>query len=172
MVSTTDCVVLVPTATWPNETVEGLAVTLSLVAPVPSSCTSRVEFEALLVKTIHPPVHPVPVGEKVTFSVTLCPAGRVKGKLRPDALNSGALIFIAETVMLVCPPLVKTKTSVSGCPTATLPKPKADGAPVSCFAVAPALKGIITADTVTVMKKKTRREKCRVRDWGSRMSSV
>jgi hypothetical protein len=75
--------------------------------------------------------------------------------------------------MLVCPPLVKTRTSVSGCPTTTLPKLKADGAPVSCFAVAPALKGIITADTVTVMmRKKTRIEKCRVRDWGSGMPLV
>ena len=173
MVSTTDRVVLAPTATWPNETVEGLAVKVSLVAPVPWSCTSRVEFEAFPVKKIHPPVHPVLVGEKVTFSVALCPAGRVKGNLKPDALNSVPLSFIAETVMLVCPPLVKTRTSVSGCPTTTLPKLKADGAPVSCFAVAPALKGIITADTVTVMmKKKTRIEKCRVRGWGSRMPSA
>jgi len=165
--------VLAPTATWPNETVEGLAVTLSLVAPVPWSCTKRVEFEALLVKRIHAPVHPVAVGEKVTFSVALCPAGRVNGKLKPEALNSVAISFIAETVTLVCPLLVKTRTSVAGCPTITLPKFKADGAPVSCFAVAPALKAIITADTVTVMmKKKTRIEKRREKDWGSRMPSV
>ena len=171
MVNTTDCVVLVPTATWPNETLEGLAVTLSLVAPVPWSCTSRVEFEALLVKKIHPPVHPVLVGEKVTFSAALCPACRVRGKLKPDARNSVALSFIAETVMLVCPPFLKTRTSVSEWPTRTLPKLKADGAPVSCVALA--LEGIITADTVAVMmKKKARIEKGRVRDWGSRMPSV
>jgi hypothetical protein len=166
-------VVLVPTATWPNETVEGLAVTLSLVAPVPWSCTKRVEFEALLVKRIHAPVHPVLVGEKVTFSVALCPAGRVNGKLKPEALNSVAIRFIAETVTLVCPLLVKTRTSVSGCPTITLPKFKADGAPVSC--VAPALKGIITADTVAVMmkmKKKARIEKRRAGDRGSRIPLV
>lgn len=113
----------------------------------------------MLVKIIYPPVHPVVVGEKVTLSVTLCPAGRVKGKRKPDALNSVALTFIAETVTLVGPPLLKTRTSVSACPRITLPKLKADGAPVSCFAVAPALKGIITEETVTVMKKKTRIEK-------------
>ena len=126
----------------------------------------------MLVKRIDPPVHPVLVGENVTFSVALCPAGRVKGKLKPEALNSVTLSFTAETLMLVGPSLVKTRTSVSGCPTTTLPKLKADGAPVS-FAVAPALKGIITASTVTLMmKKKTRIEKGRVMDWGSRMRSV
>jgi hypothetical protein len=132
-----------------------------------------VEFEALLVKKIHPPLHPVLVGEKVTFSAALCPACRVRGKLKPDARNSVALSFIAETVMLVCPPFLKTRTSVSGWPTITLPKLKADGAPVSCFAVAPALKGIITADTVTVrMKKKARIEKGRAWERGSRIPSV
>jgi hypothetical protein len=130
-----------------------------------------VEFEALLVNKIHPPLHPVLVGEKVTFSAALCPAGRVRGNLKPDALNSAALSFIAETVMLVCPPFLKTRTSVSGWPTITLPKLKADGAPVSC--VAPALKGIITADTVTVMmKKKARIEKGRAGDRGSRIPLV
>src|SRR5208282_54470 len=36
-VSTTGTVDMVPIATWPNDTIEGLAVTASLLTPVPST---------------------------------------------------------------------------------------------------------------------------------------
>jgi hypothetical protein len=94
---------LPPTATWPKETLEGLAPKLSLVAPVPESCTLRTEFEALLVNVATAPVHAAVVGEKVTRSATLFPAGRIKGKANPDALNSDPPRFTVETVTLVGP---------------------------------------------------------------------
>jgi hypothetical protein len=101
---------LPPTATWPNETLEGLAPKVSLVAPVPSSSTLRTEFEALLVNVATAPVHPVLVGEKVTFSATLFPAGRINGKANPDARNSVPPRFTVETVTLVGPLFVNDRT--------------------------------------------------------------
>jgi hypothetical protein len=105
----------------------------------------------LLVNITHPPVHPVAVGEKVTFSGTLCPAGRLNGKLKLDTLNSVPLSFIAETVTLVCPPFLRTITSVSFCPIRTLPKRKPDGVHVNCCAAARSHKDSIVTNRVKVM---------------------
>src|ERR1035441_848282 len=46
-VITTGTVVLVPNATWPNDTVEGLAVTASLARPVPTTRRRRGTFADL-----------------------------------------------------------------------------------------------------------------------------
>ena len=126
----------------------------------------------MLVNITHPPVHPVAVGEKVTFIGTLCPAGRLNGKLKLDTLNSVPLSFIAETVTLVCPPFVRTTTSVSFCPIRTLPKRRLDGVHVSCGVAARTHKGSIVANRMTVMLEKTRVERGRALDWGSRMPLV
>jgi hypothetical protein len=101
---------LAPTATWPNEMLEGLAPNVSLVAPVPASSTLRTELEALLVNVAYAPVHPVVVGEKFKFSAMLFPAGRINGKVNPEALNSVPPRFTVETLTLVGPLFVNDTT--------------------------------------------------------------
>jgi len=146
---------LAPTATWPNETLEGLAAKASLVAPAASSSSLSTEFEALLLKIADVPTHPVVVGEKVTFTATLLPAGITRGNVRPDMLNSFPLSLIAETVTLFDPVLDKTTTCVSLCPTRTPPKRTTDGAHVSCSA-ARAGNGNIMTMAAKVRRKTTR----------------
>ena len=86
----------------------------------------------MLVNVIPACVHPVLVGENVTLSGTLCPAGRIKGKVSPDALNIVPVVFMADTVTLLCALFVRTTTSLSLCPITTLPKSRVDGVDVNC----------------------------------------
>ncbi len=159
LLSTTATVELDPTATWPNEMLAGLATRLSLVVPEPPSSNANCVFEALLVIVVFPPAHPVAVGEKVMFSATLWPAARTNGSFRLDRLNPLPLTLAAETVTLVCPPLVKTTISVSVCPRGTPPKRIEQGAQVNCLV--DALENADEAKSATVMIRvmKTRVEK-------------
>lgn len=111
--STTGTVVLVPIATGPNETIEGLAFTASLLTPAPATPSVRLEFEALLEKWSVPDVQLSDVGVKLTLTSTLCPASKTSGRLKPDALNSGLLTTSPETVRLVCPVFVTVTNKVS-----------------------------------------------------------
>jgi hypothetical protein len=172
LVRTTGSVELDPTDTWPNETLAGLAVKLSLVVPVPRMFNRSAGFEAVLVNVPTPGTHPATVGEKITLSETLCPAARFKGKLKLERLNSVPLRLNADTVTLVCPPFVKTTTWVSVCPSGTAPKRNRDGVQVNCWVAALAHKFNIVTNIVIVMRKKTRVEKGWGRDWGSLMSPV
>jgi hypothetical protein len=70
----------------------------------------RTEFEALLVNVATAPVHAVVVGEKVTCSATLFPAGTTNGTANPDARNSVPPRFTVETVTLVVPLFVNDRT--------------------------------------------------------------
>jgi hypothetical protein len=97
--------------TWPNDAIEGLAVTGSLLRPVPP--TLRLAVDALPKKLIVPPVDPVIVGAKVTLRLTLCPAGRTSGRLKEDVVNWELPTAIAETVALVCPVFVTVTRKVS-----------------------------------------------------------
>jgi hypothetical protein len=90
-----------------------VAVTASLLTPVPRTSSGRITFAALLINLIAPPVHPVTVGVKLTFSSTLCPASKTSGRLKEDAVNSELLAVILEMVALVCPLLVKATGKVS-----------------------------------------------------------
>ena len=74
--STTGTVVLVPIATGPNEIIEGMAVTASLLTPAPATPSVRLEFEALLEKWSEPDVQLSDVGVKLTLTSTLCPASK------------------------------------------------------------------------------------------------
>ena len=67
----------------------------------------------MLVKVLLPIAHPVVVGENVTLAETLCPADRVRGKVRFERLNSLALVLLAVSVTLVVPVFVNTTTCVS-----------------------------------------------------------
>jgi hypothetical protein len=155
LVSTTGRVELVPTATCPKERLEGLIPIPSLVTPVPRTAKRSVGFEASLVNVTVPGVHPVVVGEKITFSETLCPAGTINGNAA-GAANCAKLAFIAETVTLVWPPLVKTTTAVSLWPITTLPRCRADGAHVSCCVAARTHRGSIVTKIMTVKMEETR----------------
>ena len=109
-VSTTGTVDLDPIATWPNDTIEGLAATGSLLSPVPPTLRLAV---ALPKNLIVPPVHPPVVGAKVTFRLILCPADNTSGRLKEDVVNSELPTVIPETVALVCPVFVTVTSKVS-----------------------------------------------------------
>ncbi len=102
-VSTTGTVELVPIATWPNDTLEGLEVPHSLRVPAPETATASVSFDALLEKLMVPYVHPVIVGVKTTLRSTLCPAGKTSGSVNLDVVNWALPAVIAEIVTLVGP---------------------------------------------------------------------
>jgi len=110
-VSTTGNVDVAPIVTWPNETIEGLAVTASEFLPVPSALRSRVD--TLLKNLIVPPVHPIVAGAKVTPTSTLCPADKTSGRLKEDVVNAELPTAIPETVTLVCPVFVTVTSRVS-----------------------------------------------------------
>jgi len=110
-VSTTGTVDVAPIATWPNDTIEGLAVRAAALSPVPPTLRSAVD--ALLKNLIVPPVHPIVVGVKLTFRSTLCPAGKTNGRLKEDVVNAELPTAIPETVTLVCPVFVTVTSKVS-----------------------------------------------------------
>jgi hypothetical protein len=112
-VNTTGRVEMVPIATCPNDTIDGLAVTASLLTPVPRTSSGRIAFDALLINLIVPPVHPIAVGVKLTFNSTLCPASRTSGRLKEDTVNSELLAVTPEMVALVSPLFVKVTGRVS-----------------------------------------------------------
>jgi hypothetical protein len=102
-VSTTGTVELVPIATGPNDTLEGLDVPHSVRVPAPDTASTSVGFDALLEKLIVPYDHPVSVGVKVTLRSTLCPADKTSGNVKLDVVNSALPAVIPDTVTLVCP---------------------------------------------------------------------
>ena len=110
-VSTTGTLDVAPIATWPNDTIEGLALTGSLLMPVPP--TLRLAVDALLKNLIVPPVHPVVVGAKLTLRLTLWPADKTSGRLKEDVVNAELSTVILETVTLVCPLFVTVTSKVS-----------------------------------------------------------
>lgn len=110
-VSTTGTVDVVPIATWPNDTIEGLALTAWLLVPVPP--TLRLVLDALVRNLIVPPVHPVVVGAKLTVRLTLWPADKTSGRLKEDVVNSELPTAIPETVALVFPVFVTVTSKVS-----------------------------------------------------------
>ena len=155
LVSVIACVTLPPTATWPNEMVEGLAAKASVAAPAASSATRRTEFEASLLNVIDVPTQPTLVGEKVTLNGTLLPAGITSGKVKPDTLNSCPLSFTTETVTALDPAFDNIATWVSLCPTRTSPKCTPDGVHVSCSAAC-ADNGNSMTMAAKLRKEKTR----------------
>ena len=112
-VSTTGTVALLPTATWPNEALDGVAVTDSLLTPAPSASSVKVELDASLENLIVPCVHPFAEGVKLTLTPTLCPAANERGRLSWGAVNSLLLIVTSEIVTLVCPVFVTVAIKVS-----------------------------------------------------------
>ena len=104
---------MVPIATWPNETMDGPAVTDSPLTPEPSTSSGRVALDASLENLIVPPTHPIAVGAKLTLRSTLCPASKTSGRLKEDVANSELPTVIPEIVALVCPLFVTVTSKVS-----------------------------------------------------------
>lgn len=105
--TTTDCVDLLPTATFPNETLEGAAMRGSLLTAFPWSPIFKLVFEAVLVAVRFPVFQPADPGANVTVALTLWPADRTMGRVTPETLNAELLDVSAETVALVLPLLVR-----------------------------------------------------------------
>ena len=167
--STTGIVELVPIATWPNDTIEGLALKDSLLTPVPSTPSTKVGLEALLEKASFPPVHPIAVGVKLTLRSKLCPEAKTSGRLKVDGVNAELLIANPETVTLVASLFVTVTIKVSLCPITTAAKRRIVGEHESRGA-ALALPGAIPTSAITmpiVRKLNGRTEKYRRMDWGS-----
>jgi len=98
---------------------------------VPESATLRAEFDALEVMA-RLPLAPLPeVGAKVTLRLALWPAFKVRGKVRPLALNPEPVAVAAEIVTLVPPELVRVSASVVVVPVVTFPKLRLAGLVVS-----------------------------------------
>ena len=100
------------------------------MVPVPASDTLREGFDALDV-TVRPPLMvAADVGENATVKLTLWPAVKVTGKLKPLALKL-EVAPAAEIVTLVPPAFVSVSASVWLLPTGTLPNPRLAGLAVS-----------------------------------------
>jgi len=173
LVSRTGIVEVDPIATLPNDTLDGVAVSDSLVTPVPARPRSRVALDALLVNLMVPPVQPCAVGVKLTFKSKLCPGDKTNGRLTLETVNSEPLTVSAVIVTVVCPLLVTVASWVSVCPTRTSPNFRPLGADASC-GLATALTGKIARSEVTIPM--VRRwtlwtESGRRMDWGSRIPS-
>jgi len=111
LVRTTGTLNVVPIATWPNDTIDGLALTGSLLMPVPP--TLRLAVDVLLKNLTVPPVHPVVVGAKLTLRLTLWPAAKTSGRLKEDVVNAELPTTIPETVALIFPVFVTVTSKVS-----------------------------------------------------------
>lgn len=86
MVTTTGRTLLFPMIMFPKLRLAGLSES-DWVEPVPASATATGELEAVLVTETLPDAFPVPVGAKAAVRFALCPAARVRGKVRPLTLN-------------------------------------------------------------------------------------
>jgi hypothetical protein len=103
--------------TLPNATDDGLGDSCPGVVPVPDSGTFRPELDALDVIARLPLTLPPDVGENVTLKLTLWPALKVVGKLKPLAVNPEPVALAAEIVTVVPPELVRVSASVWELPT-------------------------------------------------------
>jgi len=74
-------------------------------------------LDALDVTARLPVALPPDVGENLTLKLTLWPALKVIGKLKPLAVNAALVVVAAEIVTLVPPELVRVSASVWELPT-------------------------------------------------------
>jgi hypothetical protein len=127
----------VPTWTLPKPRLVGLVVSWPRVMPVPDRGTFRAGLDAFEVIARLPLTLLPEVGANVVLRLTLWPAFRVIGKLKPLTLNPEPVALAAEMVTLAPPELVMVSARVWEVPTWTLPKPRLAGLVVSWPEVAP-----------------------------------
>lgn len=122
MVTTTDKVDLLPTATFPKERLEGAALSGSLLTAFPWTPILRLVFEAVLVTVTLPLFQPAEPGVNVIVALTVWPAARTTGRVIPEMLNAELLAVSADTVALVFPLFVKVTVCARDWETSTAPK--------------------------------------------------
>jgi len=98
---------LVPTVTLPKSSDVGVTANWPCAVPVPARDIVMVEFNALELTEKLPLALPADCGANVAVKVTLWPAARVSGKLRPLMLNPIPATVACERVTLE-PPLLVT----------------------------------------------------------------
>jgi len=129
-VNVTDWVPLLPTATDPKFTLEGLAATWPCI-PVPDNAIDAGEPGALLTIEMLPVAAPADVGAKMAENEALLPALIVIGMLAPLMLNPVPEGDALVTVNVPVPALVSVTVCVPLLPTETLPKATLAGLIVS-----------------------------------------
>jgi hypothetical protein len=127
LVNVSERFVLLPTCTLPNARLLGFGLNVPCVTPVPESGMFRFGFEPFDVIATLPLAEPLPAGLKVTVNDVLCPAFKVKGKVRPLKLYPDPLALAAEIVRLDPPVLVSVSDKLEFLPICTLPKAKLVG---------------------------------------------
>ena len=104
----TDCVVLLPTVTAPNDTEPGETEITGEAAgpPLPEKLTTVGDVGALLTRDMVPLTLPEAVGANFTLKFELLPAAIVRGNVSPFSPNVvDPPIFAAVTVKLASPAL-------------------------------------------------------------------
>src|SRR5580698_9870479 len=129
-VNVMDWVPLLPTATDPKLTLEGLAATWPWI-PVPDNAIDAGEPGALLTIEMLPVAAPAEVGAKMAENEALLPALIVIGILAPLVLNPVPEAVAPVTVNVPVPAFVSVNVCVPLLPTATLPKATLAGLIVS-----------------------------------------
>jgi hypothetical protein len=141
-VRVTVCELLLPTATLPKLTLDGVADSCDC-APVALRAIVVGEPGAFVVSEMLPEELPVEVGAKTALNVALLPAAIVCGE-KPGIVNPAPVTPPCEIVRLALP----TFFSVTVCellpPTLTLPKLTLDGVTVSCGCVPVPLRAIVS----------------------------
>ena len=127
--SVVDRVLVLPTSMLPKLRLAGLRVNCPIVVVVPVPLKGI--FNPGPETKIFPVVELVVCGVKLTFSVMLAPAERVKGKPGPLAENPPPVVCKPLTVTELEPVLVTTTGEVALLPTATWPNDTAVGLAVT-----------------------------------------
>ncbi len=143
--SETFCESLAFKVTFPNATLEGLAVRPAVAAaPVPVNARARGEFGALLEREIEPVTAPAAVGPNATLNDADWPGCTVNGVVRPVTLKPVPVTLYDETVNASLPPF----ETITGCefvwPTVTVPNPTDDGLRLMRASVPVPLNGTVT----------------------------
>ena len=137
LLSVRDSVLVLLTSTLPKLRLVGLAPSCPETVPVPESGIEILGFAALLVTDTLPLSDPLAGGVKFTFTVTLCPADRLMGSVKPLTLNpvpeAARFETCTDVVWLFC----RVRGSVLVLLTCTLPKFMLVGLAASCPWVAP-----------------------------------
>jgi hypothetical protein len=122
-VTVTFCDAVVPMVTFPKFQLDGVAVSVELVAvPVPDNAIATGEFGALLTTNRLPLKVAAVSGANCAVKVLLCPAPIVSGVVTPVMLNPVPLAVTWLTVKLAVPVFVNVIVCVFVCPSMTLPK--------------------------------------------------
>lgn len=131
MVKVTACDPLLPVATEPKVSRDGLAPSCPCT-PVPDSEMDAGEPGALLTIEIAPDLDPAEVGAKVALTEELLPALMVSGRLAPLTPNPEPLAASWVMVTAALPELVSETVCEVLLPTEAFPKLMVEGLAVSC----------------------------------------